>query len=369
MQYDARGRRVRKQWQTGTENYVYEGDQILLDVTSSSGAILRKYAWFPWGIDRLFAMQVGSDTLAALLDPRIGTVRALVKHSTGNLVKIYSEDPWGDAVADTGLTARYRFAGREFETESGLYYNRARYYDPQLGRFISEDPAGVFGGLNLYIYSANDPINAYDPSGLGPQDPRLCPGWRPCELPPITITPGCSVGTVSTSWGICWDVLTLIPSTLPEARTPESGAWNSWNPITQPTRPLPQSDCVGEFAELGMAASADAFTILSGMEVGGSVLAAGKQWVLSEAGSYALMRNGGSQIAARVGGQALYNQIGMASARRATVAALGVSYVHIGEPIAADVLKVSKNPHAPGNIINPFFSPDAFRTFQQCRGR
>jgi RHS repeat-associated protein len=57
-------------------------------------------------------------------------------------------------------------AGREYDQETKLYYMRARYYDPQLGRFLSEDPAGIAAGLNLYTYAGNDPINQRDPSGL-----------------------------------------------------------------------------------------------------------------------------------------------------------------------------------------------------------
>ncbi|MBK6780624.1 MAG: RHS repeat-associated core domain-containing protein [Gemmatimonadetes bacterium] len=76
---------------------------------------------------------------------------------------------WGDAVADTGIVVRYHFAGREYDGESGLYYMRARYYDPALGRWISEDPIGIAGGLNVYAYAGNDPVNLTDPSGLEPR--------------------------------------------------------------------------------------------------------------------------------------------------------------------------------------------------------
>jgi len=57
-------------------------------------------------------------------------------------------------------------AGREYDQESALYYMRYRYYDPDLGRFLSEDPIGITGGLNLYAYAGNDPLNHRDPTGL-----------------------------------------------------------------------------------------------------------------------------------------------------------------------------------------------------------
>lgn len=68
----------------------------------------------------------------------------------------------------TGFIVRYRFAGRECTSESRLYYMPVRYYDPALGRWISENPIGIAGGGNLFEYAGNDPINATDPSGLDP---------------------------------------------------------------------------------------------------------------------------------------------------------------------------------------------------------
>ena len=120
-------------------------------------------------MDRLLALRATTpvvDTLAAILDPINGTVRGLARFRTGAKVKEFAEAPWGDAVADTGIVVRYHFAGREYDSESGLYYMRARYYDPALGRWISEDPIGIAGGLNGYAYAGNDPVNGRDPSGL-----------------------------------------------------------------------------------------------------------------------------------------------------------------------------------------------------------
>ena len=61
---------------------------------------------------------------------------------------------------------RYSYTGREHDALTGLTYHRARWYDPNLARFMNEDPVGFEGGLNLYAYVDNDPVSLIDPFGL-----------------------------------------------------------------------------------------------------------------------------------------------------------------------------------------------------------
>jgi len=75
----------------------------------------------------------------------------------------YAYDLWGGhkSVSEPGLggwAQPFLFAGTTYDRETGLYYNRARYYNPQLGRFISQDPIGLAGGINLYAYAGNAPV-------------------------------------------------------------------------------------------------------------------------------------------------------------------------------------------------------------------
>ena len=67
-------------------------------------------------------------------------------------------------------TRTHSYTASEFDSESGLYYYRARYYDPSTGRFLSEDPIGLDGGVtDFYVYVRNDPIDSLDPTGLQTQ--------------------------------------------------------------------------------------------------------------------------------------------------------------------------------------------------------
>jgi len=98
----------------------------------------------------------------------LGSVTGLV-NSANQLVNRYQYTPWGELVTEESTYTTYDplgFTARERDDETRLYYYRARYYDPQLGRFISEDPIGLAGGPNVYAYVGNNPVNATDPFGL-----------------------------------------------------------------------------------------------------------------------------------------------------------------------------------------------------------
>jgi RHS repeat-associated protein len=93
--------------------------------------------------------------------------------ASANLAASYVYDSFGKLTASTGtVTNPFEYTGREFDPETGLYYYRARYYDPVMGRFLSEDPSGAASGLNLYRYVSNNPVNLYDPTGLREKKPR-----------------------------------------------------------------------------------------------------------------------------------------------------------------------------------------------------
>lgn len=159
--YDALGRRIRQQVGTSTIEYVWAGDHVLFDVKDS---VTSEYSYLP-GTDRLHAVYRDGQFHYFLTD-HLGSV-AKVADSTVVVKNQYTYDPWGWTESQSELVEnRFRFAGREFDAETGFYHMRARYYDGACGRFISEDPTGLGGGPNPYAYANNNPIGARDPTGL-----------------------------------------------------------------------------------------------------------------------------------------------------------------------------------------------------------
>ncbi|HHY1707729.1 TPA: RHS repeat-associated core domain-containing protein, partial [Escherichia coli] len=93
----------------------------------------------------------------------------------GNTVWSAEYDEWGNLLNEENphhVYQSYRLPGQQHDEESGLYYNRNRYYNPLLGRYITQDPIGLAGGWSLYAYPLN-PVNGIDPLGLSPADVAL----------------------------------------------------------------------------------------------------------------------------------------------------------------------------------------------------
>jgi RHS repeat-associated protein len=164
--YDAAGRLASRTAGGRTTRYLYDGLSIVLDLADHGNVDYLNGL----GIDDKLRQTSGADTHYFLHD-HLGSTLALTDAS-GAVVEHQQYEPYG-ATSGSSLT-RYGFTGRELDSATGLMYYRARWYDPRQGRFISEDPVGLAGGSNQYVYAANDPVNLTDPNGLRP-----CPGGNP----------------------------------------------------------------------------------------------------------------------------------------------------------------------------------------------
>jgi RHS repeat-associated protein len=175
FKYDPFGRRIYKSSSSGTSVYSYDGDN-LVEETSSSGAAVARYSQ-GLNIDEPLAM-LRSTTTSYYQADGLGSLTSL-SSTSGALANTYTYDSFGNQIASTGsLTNPFRYTGREFDTETSLYYYRARYYDPSIGRFDAEDTIGWFGeDVNFYRYASNRPSMFIDPLG---RKVYLC--HRPLQL-------------------------------------------------------------------------------------------------------------------------------------------------------------------------------------------
>jgi RHS repeat-associated protein len=180
FRYDPFGRRIQKIWpntansSTMVRNYLYDGANIVTEL-NASGAVVASYTQGA-GIDEPLAMRRGGYISYYHADG-LGSVTSLT-NTNAQPVATYVYDSFGNTTATEGIFNPFRYTGREQDPETGLYYYRARYYDPSIGRFVSEDPIRFFAGMNFYEYGFNDPVDSTDPSGL---DTLQCE--RPLNMP------------------------------------------------------------------------------------------------------------------------------------------------------------------------------------------
>ena len=162
FKYDPFGRRIYKSSSSGTSVYAYDGDN-LVEETNATGGVVARYSQ-GLNIDEPLAMLRSSATSYYQADG-LGSVTSLT-NTAGTAAENYTYDSFGNIIATSGsLVNSFRYTGREWDTETSLYYYRARYYDAPSGRFISEDPIGFQGGANFYVYVSDEPTGYVDPFG------------------------------------------------------------------------------------------------------------------------------------------------------------------------------------------------------------
>ena len=165
--YDADGRRTKMTTASGTVRFHYDGTstQVLYE-TDGSGNLLARYVYGANG--QLLAMSRDGETYYYHYNGH-GDVIALTD-SSGTVAATYEYDAFGNPLSSTGSVENpYRYAGYRWDNETGLYYLNARYYAPEIGRFITRDSFHGFeddpASLNQYNYAHSNPVMFVDPSG------------------------------------------------------------------------------------------------------------------------------------------------------------------------------------------------------------
>lgn len=174
--YDALGRRVGKSDAFGTTQFAWDGDRMALERRGGNEIthLYRPESFVPLA-------QIHDGVLHHLHTDHLGTPLE-ASNDGGEVTWRVTYRVWGNVVAEevTEIQQRLRFQGQYFDAETGLHYNRFRYYFPDLGRFISHDPIGQEGGANVFQYAPNT-TQWIDPLGLA----KKCD----CECPPGTMDP------------------------------------------------------------------------------------------------------------------------------------------------------------------------------------
>ncbi len=163
--YDVFDRLIVRTENGNTTVTTYDGDHAWADYTAASGVVTR----YLYGAetDELLARWRPAEGTVWYLTDRQGSVRDLTD-SAGVVLNRIDYSAFGEVASQTNAAAgdRFLYAGREFDFGTGLYWNRARWYDPATGLFMSQDPIGFAGGdANLSRYVFNAPTNFTDPSG------------------------------------------------------------------------------------------------------------------------------------------------------------------------------------------------------------
>ena len=164
--YDAVGRRTGKNISSINTNFLYDGVNPVQELNGSTVTA----NLLTGGVDERFLRTTASETDNYLTDA-LGSTTGLTG-SSGNSTVQYSYSPFG-SISITGTTSNsYTYTGREIDG-LGIDYYRARYYNPAIGRFLSEDPIGFRGGINEYVYVGDSPLSFVDPLGMD-KNPFKC---------------------------------------------------------------------------------------------------------------------------------------------------------------------------------------------------
>ena len=167
-EYDPLDRRRAKVVNGTVTRFISDGQEEI-EERDGSNLLLRRYAY-----------GAGVDERIAMLDPACSGGRCYYRtnwqgstthliNQDGSIRETYHYGPYGERVDWSPLDPEtgnpFRYTGRRYDPETGLYYYRARYYSPTLGRFLQTDPIGTKDDLNLYAYVKNDPVDGIDPNG------------------------------------------------------------------------------------------------------------------------------------------------------------------------------------------------------------
>jgi RHS repeat-associated protein len=161
LSYDPLGRLFQVTLGANTTQFLYDGDALVEEYNGASTRTRRYAHWVGADVPLLSYAGEGLSQPSYLHADQQGSI-IMVSDQAGN-PSVNRYDEYG-IPASTNV-GRFQYTGQALLTELGMYYYKARFYSPTLGRFMQTDPVGYDGGINLYAYVGNDPIDRTDPLG------------------------------------------------------------------------------------------------------------------------------------------------------------------------------------------------------------
>jgi RHS repeat-associated protein len=162
--YNGLGQRVIKTANGVTTIFLYDFNGNLISESQADGTIIAEYLYM--GTSRMARVDNVNSEIYYFHNDHLGTPE-LMTDEWENAVWEAKVNPFGETNVKSTSTVKnnFRLPGQIFDEETGFHYNYFRDYHPGIGRFIEADPIGLKGGMNLYVYCANDPVNSMDPDG------------------------------------------------------------------------------------------------------------------------------------------------------------------------------------------------------------
>ena len=164
--YNALGQLIQKSGNGGMSLLVYDEAGHLLGEYSNAGMLIQETIWME---NRPVAtLRPNGATIAIYYvhTDHLGTPRKVTGPLNNNLVWRWDPDTFGTTPGPTSITYNLRYPGQYYLSETGLYYNYYRDYDPATGRYVESDPIGLKAGVNTYAYAIQNPVSKIDPLGL-----------------------------------------------------------------------------------------------------------------------------------------------------------------------------------------------------------
>lgn len=160
--YDPNHRQGQKTVGSIKTRYIYTGFQRIAEYDGTSGALLNRFV-YGMDLDEPLIQITAGGSVSYFHNDLSGSIVGITD-SSGSVLNRYKYSPYGESAILSGTT--FGFQGQRYDSETGLYYMKLRYFDPKTGRFLQPDPVGFLGGLNFYSFGSNSPTNYSDSFGL-----------------------------------------------------------------------------------------------------------------------------------------------------------------------------------------------------------